>query len=268
MEGKQLNLFELPKQIINPAKVPDEEFSKKNFENKMPTVEDILKTMEKGTYKVGNHELLADTFECGALAISNKFDFHNFSSREEKYLQIMKKHTPDVQNLISEIFAQIYALLTTQIYTGFGDHLGELYMRSETSNSKSGQFFTPYHVSKLCAESAVNADEIQEYIENDKILTLHEPTCGSGGMIIALADILYNKYHFNISRNLFVECGDIDSRCVHMAYLQLSLAGIPAVIYHRDGLTLETWDKWETPAYIMQYSRFKGGIENVVLQIF
>ena len=163
-----------------------------------------------------------------------------------------------MQNLISEIFAQIYALLTTQIYTGFGDHLGELYMRSETSNSKSGQFFTPYHVSKLCAESAVNADEIQEHIENDKILTLHEPTCGSGGMIIALADILYNKYHFNISRNLFVECGDIDSRCVHMAYLQLSLAGIPAVIYHRDGLTLATWDKWETPAYIMQYSRFKA----------
>ena len=133
--------------------------------------------------------------------------FTIFSKREEKYLQIMKKHTPDVQSLISEIFSQIYALLTTQIYTGFGDHLGELYMRSETSNSKSGQFFTPYHVSKLCAESAVNADEIQEHIEREKILTLHEPTCGSGGMIIALADILYNKYHFNISRNLFVEGG-------------------------------------------------------------
>jgi len=41
-----------------------------------------------------------------------------------------------------------------------------------------------------------------------------------------------------------------------MTYLQLALAGIPAVVYHRNGLTLETWDKWETPAYIMQYPRF------------
>ena len=77
-------------------------------------------------------------------------------------------------------------------------------------------------------------------------------------MVLACADVLYNDYHFNISRNLLVECGDIDARCVHMSYLQLGLAGIPAVIFHRDALSLETWDRWETPAYIMQYSRFRG----------
>ena len=91
---------------------------------------------------------------------------------------------------------------------------------------------------------------------NDEILTLNEPSCGSGGMIIAAVDKLYNQYHFNISRNLFVECSDIDSRCVHMCYLQLGLAGVPAIIYKRNTLTLETWDEWFTPAYMMQWERF------------
>ena len=50
-----------------------------------------------------------------------------------------------------------------------------------------------------------------------------------------------------------------------MAYLQLSLAGIPAAIYHRDGLSLETWDVWKTPPYLMQYTRFKK-YENIVIK--
>lgn len=270
MEYTQLSLFDVvaeptptptptattpKKQVISPAKVPDEEYEKRNIPN-IPTVKDILKTIEKGIYKVGTHELLADTFECGAIAISNKFDFRNFAKREEKYLQIMKKHTPDVQKLISEIFTQIYALLSTQMYNGFDDYLGQLYMQSNTSSSKAGQFFTPYCVSKMMSKCVIDAEQVQEHIENDKILTMNEPTCGSGGTILAATDILYNEYHFNISRNLFVECNDIDSRCVHMTYLQLALAGIPAVIYHRNTLTMETWDKWETPAYIMQFTRF------------
>lgn len=240
---------------IKPALVPDEEFNKTPYTN-IPKVDDIIKLISKATYKVGIHELLSDVFECSAIAISNKFDFRNYDSREEKYKTIMNKYDLETKKLICEIFAKIYMLLSNQISVGFNDYLGELYMRSETSSSKAGQFFTPYCVSKMCAETSIDQKTIDECIEKDKILTMHEPTVGAGGMVLALADVLYNKYHFNISRNLFIECGDIDIRCVHMTYLQLALAGIPAVIYHRDGLTLETWDRWETPAYIMQYPRF------------
>ena len=240
---------------IKPALVPDEEFYKTPCTN-IPKVDDIIKLISKATYKVGIHELLSDVFECSAIAISNKFDFRNYDSREEKYKTIMKKYDLDTRNLICEIFEKIYMLLSNQITVGFNDYLGELYMRSETSSNKSGQFFTPYCVSKMCAETSIDQKTIDECIEKDKILTMHEPTVGAGGMVLALADVLYNKYHFNIARNLFIECGDIDTRCVHMTYLQLALAGIPAVIYHRDGLTLDTWDRWETPAYIMQYPRF------------
>ena len=240
---------------INFAKVPDNE-PKIKYE-KIPTINDIIKLLDTGSYKVGRHELLSDVFQCGAIAIANKFDKRQAKKREETYLSIIKKYDKDTQQLITEIFAEISVLLLSQIDMGFADYLGELYMLSETSNSKTGQFFTPYHVSKLCAEMSINKNTVNEYIEKDKILTLNEPSCGAGGMIIAVIDILYNRYRLNYSRNLFVECSDIDQRCVHMTYLQLSLVGVPAIVYQRDTLTMKTWQKWETPAYIMQHLRFK-----------
>lgn len=240
---------------INFARVPDNE-PKIKYE-KIPTINDIVKLLDTGSYKVGRHELLSDVFQCGAITIANKFDRRQAKKREETYLSIIKKYDKDTQQLITEIFAEISVLLLSQIDMGFDDYLGELYMLPETSNSKAGQFFTPYHVSKACAELSINKSIVNEYIEKDKILTINEPACGAGGMIIVAIDILYNRYKLNYSRNVFVECSDIDQRCVHMTYLQLSLIGVPAIVYQRDTLTMKTWQKWETPAYIMQYLRFK-----------
>lgn len=245
---------------INPALVPDEEFGKSQYKD-IPTVQDILKLISKATYKVGTHELLSDVFECSAIAVSNAVDFTKYNVKEEKYKAIMNKHDLETRRLISEIFSRIFVLLSSSVEVGFNDYLGELYMLSETSSSKAGQFFTPYCVSKMCAKNVVDDNKVRECIEKDKILTVHEPTVGAGGMVLAVADVLYNEYHFNIARNLLVECGDIDIRCVHMTYLQLALTGIPAVIYHRNTLTLETWDVWKTPAYLMQWTRFKNVFE-------
>lgn len=259
----QLSIFdiELPPaaEKVSFARVPDSEY--KNWRPfDVPQISGILKLLENGAYKVSRYEFISDVFECLAIAISNRFDLRNYERREKKYLQIIKKYNKDMQLIMTKVCAEIFKLLSSMIspHVGFADYLGELYMRSDTSNSKSGQFFTPYCISKACAKCTVNAVLVEKSIEDDTILTLHEPTCGSGGMVLACADVLYNDYHFNISRNLLVECGDIDARCVHMSYLQLGLAGIPAVIFHRDALSLETWDRWETPAYIMQYSRFRG----------
>lgn len=265
IELPENNVVKIPEEVkperISFARVPDEEFTKAPVAKERPSakVDKILKMMDRGTYRVDRHRFLSGIFECGACAISNQFDFPRAAQREERYIQIMNTYEPEMRQLIVEIFAEIYALLTQQINpsVGFADYLGELYMRSETSNSKAGQFFTPYHLSKAVAKMSINSVEVEEYIKEDKILTLNEPACGSGGMVLAAVDVLYNEYHFNYSRNLVVYCSDIDSRCVHMCYLQLALAGIPAVITQQNTLTLEAWDEWRTPAYIMQWLRFK-----------
>ena len=218
----------------------------------------IIKKVEAASTKISAYELLADVFEAGAIAVSNRFDTSKAAKlREEKYQQIMKKHSLETQKQICDIFAEILVLLTNQTKDGFYDYLGELYMASNTGNKKAGQFFTPYHVSELNAAAAMNDKIIKLCKSEDEILSISEPSCGSGGMVLAAADILLNEYDFNIARNLYVECSDIDRRCVHMAYLQIGLAGIPAVVYWQNTLTRERWERWETPAYILQWPRFK-----------
>nr|DAI22071.1 MAG TPA: type I restriction-modification system methyltransferase [Caudoviricetes sp.] len=268
MKG-QLSLFDIELPPQKEAAIKEDASNKISFakisekpkpifcKKDIPTVDHILKLLDKGTYKVNRYELLSDIFQCGAIAISNKFDITQAEEREKTYINIIKKYDKDMQYLIAEIFAKIYLLLTSQIDYGFADYIGELYMKSETSSKNAGQFFTPYCISKACAETAINSSQVEQYIKDDKILTLNEPACGSGGMIIATIDTLYNKYDFNYSRNLFVECSDIDARCVYMTYLQLACTGVPAVIYQQDTLTLQTWQRWETPAYIMQWLRFR-----------
>lgn len=54
-----------------------------------------------------------------------------------------------------------------------------------------------------------------------------------------------------------MDCADIDLRCVHMTYLQLALAGVPAIVRHQDSLSREIWSVWKTPALVFQYPRFK-----------
>ena len=178
--NEQLNLFdiELPPQKevaikedaankISFAKIsekPKPKYRKKDI----PTVDDILKLLDKGTYKTNRYELLSDIFQCGAIAISNKFDIPQAEEREKTYLNIIKKYDKDMQYLIAEIFAKIYLLLTSQIDYGFADYIGELYMKSETSSKNAGQFFTPYHLPKACAEVAIGKEKVEGYIEKTK----------------------------------------------------------------------------------------------------
>ena len=224
---------------------------------KIPTIEEIIKRIKSAVYRVDKHELISDVFECGAISISNMVDLIAKEEREERYLMVINKYQKDEQKLLTEIFGMIYALLSSVVYDNgrFYDHLGELFMRCDQGNGSVGQYFTPYHVSEMMARMTIG-DEILEKAQNDGILTLNDSCCGGGGMMMAALDVLKNKYNINYARNCFILCSDIDLRCVHMTYLQLSLAGVPAIVRHQNSLTGETWSEWKTPAFIFQYLRF------------
>lgn len=223
------------------------------------SVDSIIKLFDKATYKVNRAKIMSDVFECGAIAISNRFDMRKYDEREKRYLQIMNQYSDSEKELITKIFSEIFVLCSScTLKNGeFGDYLGELYMRSETSNSKVGQFFTPYCVSKLCAKTTINEKIIKEKKKSGEILSIMEPACGSGGMILAVLETLYYDHGLNYASQCFVQASDVDSRCVHMCYLQLSLAGVPAIIKQQDSISMKTWDVWYTPAYLFQYLKFK-----------
>lgn len=225
----------------------------------IPTLEEIIKLFDNAIYRMDRGKLLSDVFECGAIAISNQFDFRQAPEREKRYKQIMSEYEPAERELITKMFSKIFIILTTMSEKRgrFNDWLGELYMRSRTSNDKAGQFFTPYNLSKLCAKMVCDWDIVEDKKKNGEILSIQEPACGSGGMILAALDIIWNEHKFNYATQCFVEATDVDARCVHMCYLQLSLAGVPAIIKQQDALSRQLWNVWYTPAYLFQYTKFK-----------
>lgn len=220
----------------------------------IPTIEEIIKMIDRSAYKVNRNKLISDVLECGALAISNQIDFTQYDEREKRYLEIIKGYDTEGQKLIVDLFTKIFMLLSSVAYDNgvFNDYLGEIFMRCNQGNKFAGQFFTPYHISKITAKITLSNTKSPP----KKIITICDPCCGGGGMAIAILDVLKNDYNINYAMDCFIECADIDIRCVHMTYLQLALAGAPAIVKHQNTLTQELYSVWKTPAYIFQYLRF------------
>ena len=223
----------------------------------IPTVDEIIKLIDRSAYTVDRSKLISDVFACGALAISNLVDFTQYDEREEQYKQIMNGYKPKERELIVEIFSKIFALLTSVTYDNgkFDDYLGELFMRCNQGNKNTGQFFTPYHISHFMAGAALTNADVETEAKN--IISICDPCSGGGGMLMAALDVLKNDYKVNYAYHCFIEADDIDIRCVHMTYLQLALAGVPAIVCHQNTLTKELWSVWKTPAFIFQYQRFR-----------
>ena len=107
------------------------------------------------------------------------------------------------------------------------DFLGEMFNMNSLGEHRKGQFFTPYHVSKLMGR--LHCINLKVDIENKDFITMCEPCCGSGGMVIAFADCMKDE-GINFQQKLYVEAMDIEEICYKMAYLQLSLLGIAAKV--------------------------------------
>ena len=126
-------------------------------------------------------------------------------------------------------------------------------MSLNLGSQANGQYFTPYSVCKFMAE--INFTEI-ETIQNNQLITLSEPCCGSGGIIIAFAETL-KEQGYNYQHQLFVEAIDIDETCFKMAYIQLSILGIPARVMLGDTLAWKFQKVLYTPFYFVNGFEYK-----------
>lgn len=197
-------------------------------------------------------QVFTDFVEMAAMSISNSCDLSKKrEEREKKYMDLINKYDKKEQ----EKFPELLGLVTNALTDKFGDFLGNCFETIGASNAKTGQFFTPYSVSKLCAETIFDKDIVQKGIEEKGYIGLNEPACGSGGMIIAFLDVLYHN-GFNFQTQSYTIAQDIDYRCAYMCYIQLSLLGAPAVVCIGDTLALKTWDTLYTPFYVMNWWKF------------
>jgi type I restriction-modification system DNA methylase subunit len=210
----------------------------------------MIKLFEKLAYKHNLWTVYSDFLEMAAISLSNSVDFINRSKREKRYMDIIAGYSKEEESIFPQLFGELVMALEEETT----DVLGEIFMELQLGNKWKGQFFTPIHVSK--AMGALSLQNIDTVIKEKGFITVLEPAAGGGSTIIGLALALKEK-GFNYQKDMVVTAVDLDVKAVHMCYVQLSILGIPAVVMHGNTLSMEMFEEWKTPFYILHGWQFK-----------
>lgn len=207
---------------------------------------ELVKLLRAVAQRHGLWQVFRDFVAMSALALSNAVDRRQFDGREAEYLEIVGRYSRDEAHELAHGLA--YVVMALEV--GHRDFLGSLFMSLELGDAWRGQFFTPYEVSFLMASMLMG--DVQPEIERKGFVTVNDPCIGGGAMVIAAAHAL-QKAGFNYQTQMHAVAADIDIVAVHMAYVQLSLLHIPAVIYHANSLSMEVRSVWRTPAHVLGF---------------
>ena len=168
--------------------------------------------IESASYRTDKQKFISDLFECSAITVSNMIDLNQYNMREERYLQIIRNCKLPDQSMLKKYFAKIYAQLNSVIYDDekFNDNLGELFMRCDLGNKNTGQFFTPYHISKFMARATLEESLIKEKAEKDDILMARYFFVIHKSFFITFPPCLLFYYFYNNVKNF--------SRCIMLPF--------------------------------------------------
>ena len=196
--------------------------------------------------------LFRDMIEVFCIVVRNAVEpcDEEWHKREARYFEHLATYGKDAFNTMTEIMSE----LRLEARRRHGDLLGELYMTLGTGRSSLGQFFTPFSVSKMMATMTMDLGMVEDKIATKGYVAVHEPTCGSGGMIIAVASALRDLGK-DPARHLLVTAQDIDVNCQRMSYLSTWLYNIPAWLILGDTLKFEQRDVIASPALYAAISR-------------
>jgi hypothetical protein len=222
----------------------------------VPTPADLRKQFIKAFDRLAHHrerhDVLADFLEMAVCAVRKTTlpPGPDADAIEARHMAVVNRNTKEDVRAMPELLG----IAALAVQEGGCDFLGQVVVELELPNQHMGQFFTPYDVSRMMAE--MTFDTVDEIIAEQGFVTVQEPACGAGGMIIAAADVIERK-GFDIGRQLYVDGTDISPMCFRMSYLQASLRGIPATIRRGNTLSLEMFEQAVTPAFLGFYATHK-----------
>ncbi|AUZ86182.1 N-6 DNA methylase [Methylophaga nitratireducenticrescens] len=189
------------------------------------------------------YEVFRDFVTMAAVTLHNAVS-HN-EELEKLYLDTVGRYDPEV---VRNDFPALLGIVIEALETPH-DFLGAVYMDMEIGNKYTGQFFTPYDVSKLMAK--MTQPDYGKILSQKSFITLSEPASGSGGMVIAFAEEMRSA-GYNYQSQLWVQCIDIDPTVAMMAYIQLSLLGIPGEVVVGDTLKMDFQRVMRTPMHYLK----------------
>lgn len=206
---------------------------------------EIIKMVENISHgRRATWEIWQDFLYMASCALSNPVDRVQAPEREVEYLRLAKRYEKDELEGLTGILGHLILALEERTT----DVLGECYMELELFSRWKGQFFTPWCVAVAMAE--MNLGGVDKMLETQEFVTILEPAIGSGVMIIAALDVL-KRQGVNYQERIHVTGIDIDPVVLHMAYIQLSLLNVPAVLCEGNALSMEYRATWLTPAHVL-----------------
>lgn len=206
----------------------------------------MAKLLAANTSRCDLWEVFADFVGLWALAFRNTLEIPGtveWQAIEEKYLKIASQYSAEEMDR----FCSAGAALQESLLTDPRDVLGALYMDLEFGRKSVGQHFTPAGVARLVAGMTMSDSDIASAVAARGYVTIYEPACGAGAMVIAAAEVV-RRAGFDPRAQLRVVAEDVAIVAVHMAYVQFSMLGLAAVVSHRNTLTGETFSVWPTRA--------------------
>jgi type I restriction-modification system DNA methylase subunit len=213
---------------------------------------DFIKILEHLQPSKHHYEVFGDWL---IMIAASLYSYKKDAAIEEEYLTVAKNYTKDEL----EKHGQLLAITVEALENTEQDFLGEVFTVAELTNSRSGQFFTPYSVSYMIAEMAMGEKDFPQ----NRVCKINDPCCGAGGMLIAGAMVM-KKRGFNYQQNALFIGQDIDARCARMAFIQLSLLEMPAIIMCGNTITMETYWQRETIGYHLSGMDFRLRTEKIL----
>lgn len=215
--------------------------------------QDFCDKFDKLAYSRSHFEVFRDWAEVAAITMHNRpYHFSHlpkdecFETLEARYLKLVAKY--DRETL--DEFSTLLNIAIIALNFKWGDFLGEIYTEMEIGGKRSrqakGEFFTPYPVAQLTAKTTLLGCEA--VIERQGYLTISEPACGAGSMLIAACEVIADK-GYELEKVMFFEAVDINPLCCHMAFVQFSCLNLPGIVCHGNTLTNEFQERWETATF-------------------
>lgn len=196
---------------------------------------ELMKVLTAHSYHLRLSEVWRDFIRSSALTlhqISLRYVGQFCDKTEKEILEIQKRH-PEWKTTLAAGFGMLINIMTEK---GISDFLGDTYQELDAANQWHGQFFTPMPLCRAMAEMTLGGkDEFEKRFQEDPHrITINEPACGGGATLLGILECFKQ---WDVPPSVFYMVGiDIDSMCVDMAFIQLSLFNAPATIYCADTL--------------------------------
>jgi type I restriction-modification system DNA methylase subunit len=201
-----------------------------------PPASDFRKVLERLSHRHDTRRIFDAFVRFAACALAAQ-------TREAEYLEEAKQW--DKAEL--EAFAEALAALVIEMEASpFEDIIGGYYMEfalSSKGQQWNGEFHTPKSICDMMAQMLVG--DMSSFPAEGPI-TLCEPACGAGAMILSFAQACLPEAR----QRLRVTAIDINRTACDMTFINTTLWGIPTRVIHGNALSNEYWAAWSNIHHI------------------